>query len=585
MKKILIFSLFIMISGSVFTSEISSWEKLKKIIFYNSMGKHKLAVKTLKGLSFSEITRNEKIFFIKKLENLGNFYAEKKMYKTAELFYRKIEKSSKSYWQIQNSIEKLSRKKGALFYNFKNFMIQILYLVKNFDSSFLLLNLLINVIYYSGIFVFFIISIIFFLKYFKLLSNDIFFNEDKSLSVKNIFIFMILIFWPVLIFSGWIAFPFLISGLLWIYMDKTERNSTILLIIIIVFFSLLFSFNKFIEKNVTDDNFEIIESVSNGYLHDKEDYSKFDNELKVFQAYSYYEKGNFDVALDILLSTGERYDNIFKYNLMGAIYLQSGNLEKSTKIIKKALDIDENNKTALHNFTIGLARQKNTKVFNSYTKRFPKIIEYKSRIGDLEEIRLSDNILWKRLLSSSNENFSIVSFVLSILKGIFKLPVLYFFLIFFIYRIIIKKIFNNTGESTNCSKCNKIIKETSIDMTHKFCDECYQLFMIKDLVFQEAKISKEEQLNKTKVRKLSIIALISFVFPGINLNFKGRIFSYVIISILFYSLFFFSVAGIFLFNKIYSMNPILLNITLILSFVFYLLLNLYSIKGSEYDGI
>lgn len=583
-KKIFILSFLLMISGNIFTSDVSPWEKLNKIIFYNSSGNHELAFKTLEELSLDNISRHEKKTFITKLENLGNYYADKKMYNEAELFYKKIEKSSDSYWKVHNSLEKLDRKKGSIFYDIKNFLIQILYLMQNFDSSFLLVNLAINVVYYSGIFVFFIISIILIRKYFKLFSNDVFFNENMSISVKNISIFLLLLFWPVLFFSGWLVFPFIISGLFWIYIEKTEKNTIIFIVLIIAVFSILFSFNKILERNISDENFDIVKNVNNGYMYKKGDYSIFDNELKVFQAFTYYEKENYDTSLDILLSTGDRYENIFKYNLMGAIYLHSGNLEKSTKILKKALDLDEKNKTALYNFTIALARQKNTNVFNSYAKRFPKIIEYKGKIEELKRIKLSDNLLWKRLLSSSKENISIPSFIVLIIKGIFKLPVIYYSLILFIYIFFLKRIFLNLGESTNCSKCNKIIKEKSIDLTHKFCDECYQLFMIKDLVFQEAKISKEGQLKRRRRRELTIVLLFSLIFPGINLNFKAKNFSYVVFSIIYYSLLLFSVSGMFIFNKVYSMYPILFNITFILSFIFYILFNLYSLRGEE-DGI
>ena len=80
-----------------------------------------------------------------------------------------------------------------------------------------------------------------------------------------------------------------------------------------------------LENSVRDKNFKIVQKVYEGYLYGRGDYEKFDNELKTALAYSYYQHKQFDVALDILVSTGENYKSKLKFDLMGNIYYKSGN--------------------------------------------------------------------------------------------------------------------------------------------------------------------------------------------------------------------------------------------------------------------
>ena len=145
-----------------------------------------------------------------------------------------------------------------------------------------------------------------------------------------------------------------------------------------------------------------------------------------------------------------------------------------------------------------------------------------------------------------------------------------------------KKVFQNLGKSTHCSKCSKIIKEVSVHKSYKLCDECYQLFLIKDVIFLEAKILKEKELKRKYRKKYLANLIFSIIIPGLNLlnKEKGKLF--VGVSLVFWLLLGFACFGIIIFSDIYSLAPIFLNYIGFLAILMYLLINIFSLRGDDY---
>ncbi len=540
-------------------------------------------INSLSQLDLMNLPRKELEDSIVKLEKIGDSFTQQGKLDEALIVYNKIKKNTTGYWQIYNKIENIKRKKGGKFYNLGNLIKQSISLFHRSNSFFAFTGLVFSALYMAAIFIFFIYSIIIFCKYFKIFSNDALGTENEGFSIKKIVIFSILLLWPLIFLSGWMIFPFILSGMLWVYMNRYEKQAVTILIILIVVFSVFFSFKAHLNKNIASDSYLTINEVISGKYFSKAEYSKFDNELKVYLAYSYYENRDYNSSLDLLLSTGKNFENILKFNLLGNIYYKSGNYQESMKYFKNALELNENDDTALHNFTLVLAMQKNSKVFNSYATRFPEIKKIKNKIHKLKEVRFSSGLLKKRAISSSEENFELLTFVLSVLKEFIKLPVMYYSLLLLLYIYFIHFLFPHLGESTRCSKCYKIIKESATDASNNYCGDCYQLFMIKDVIFLEAKVAKEEKIRKKHFIKGILIGSISLVFPGINLAFKEKYYSFISLLMVFYSFAFFSFAGKLFFQKMFSGYPIIFNITMIFAAIMYLFINLYSVKGDS-DG-
>ncbi|MCP5107127.1 MAG: hypothetical protein GY950_27320, partial [bacterium] len=189
--------------------------------------------------------------------------------------------------------------------------------------------------------------------------------------MKKTGILLIILLWPVLVLTGWMVYPFLVTGFLWLYLNDNERKTISYLLIAVGVLSILYSFNLMMERSAVDRNFKTVQKVYAGHLFEREAYEKFDNELKVAQAFSYYQNNQYETALSILLSTGKEYKNRLKYDLMGSLYHLSENYSESINHYVESLRLDDSTEATLNNFTLTLLKNNREDVFESYTKLYP----------------------------------------------------------------------------------------------------------------------------------------------------------------------------------------------------------------------
>ncbi len=575
------FILFLLCSVLLF-SRTSPWGNLKKIYFYDAAGRYSKVLEELKAIQFTDVNRNEQKEIAKNLVKFGDYYFSNDKKDMATAFYEKVANLSPAYWYVYNKLEKINKEKGDFFFNIKNVVLQIGKMFENFESSFIILNTFLNLLFFSGILGLFVFSITLFIKYFKLAGNDILIEDNGSLSLKRTLIVVLALLWPILVLSGWLVYPFLIAGFLWVYMSDNERTTMIYILSAVILFSLLYSLNLSFEKTVNGRNFETIKKVCEGALFPREEYEKFDDELKVIQAFSYYENKQNDTALDILSLTRENYVSPLKYDLLGNIHLKSGDIEQSIRFFKESLSLDDKNEVALNNFALALLQNNKQEAFDQWAKRYPKIKSFDTEKLEIQELEKMPNILWKRMFYFSGGSFAIGAFLKNLFGDFFQLPIVLCILFFIGYIMGIKKIYPNAGESTFCSKCSRIIKKASIHRSYKLCDECHQLFLIKDVIFLEAKLLKEKELKRKFKRKYTLILLLSLLIPGLNLNYRNKNRLFVSLLTIVYFLAGFSIVGMFVFTEIYSVNPMFFNLVGILALIAYFLVNLFSVLGEDY---
>ena len=500
MKKIvIIIMLFFCFFGSVF-SESDPWGELKKIYFYNSVGNDDKVLERLHSIDIPKLKRSDQKEIAQAFTKLGDYYVTLKKYDLAEQFYQRVLEISPDYWVVYNKLEKISRQKGSILFNLKNTFHQFSMITKDFETSYLLLNGFFNSLFFASLLILFILAIIQFIHYFNLAGNDLLGEQVTHFSIVKIVYMALFMLWPLLILSGWAAYPFLILGFMWAYFSDKEKGSVVFILILIAIGSLLYSFNLVLKNTYQTDSFRTVKQVFEGHLYEKTDYEKFDPGMKVLQAFSYYEQGQLKTAEDILRATGDGYRSKLKFILLGNIYFKFENISESIKFFQMALNLDDSSKIALNNFTMVLLKNNNPEVFKSWAKRYEEIDEYKNTELHLKEIQLSQTFLWKRLLSLNRPNFNLWRLSGNVLKKFFSLPAVYYLLIFLIYIFTIPKLFAQLGKSTYCSKCSKIINKASVHKSYKLCNDCYQLFMIKDVIFLEAKILKEKELTKKSLR-------------------------------------------------------------------------------------
>ncbi len=560
------------------------WGNLKKIQYYNTHRQPAEVLNHLKLIDFSTLNRPDQQELAAELIKMGDQYFKKSDFQTAEAFYRKVLNLSPDYWPLYNKLEKINRERGSLFVSINHIFQQLVQVVRNFKSSFLLVNQFFNLLFYSTLFVFFLFSVVMLAKYFKLALNDFQVVEGSNFSIKRALFCTALVLWPLLLISGWMIYPFLIVGFLWLYFNENEKKSVIYMLVIIAVATVLFSFNRMLENNIQTDEFIRIRKVYEGRRFEKKDYQAFDNKLKLIQAFSYYERGDFNTAQDILNSTGEEFLHPQKFCLLGNIYFFDGDIPQSIEYYRKSLQLDDHNEVVLNNFTVALMKDNNPEVFDSYAKRYPEIKTYQNREQTIKNIEIHQWDLWNRLFNSLKEKFSLIEFSTRVVAEFLGLPIIYCILFFVFYVMGLKKIIPALGESTYCSKCSKIIKEASIHRSYKLCDECHQLFSIKDVIFLEAKVLKEKELKKKFRKKHLFFLFFSIVIPGLNNNLKENNRLLLMAGFVFYFMLGMAVIGTINFSRIFQTSPLIFNLVGVFAMVFYLLVNILSVLGDE-DGI
>lgn len=583
MKNKILFVIFILLCSIFLLPKENPWGNLKKIHFYDSVKNYRQVLKQLELIEFEGLKRADQKEIAAQLIRFGNHYFEKGKYDHAEAFYRKVFNVSPkdNYWYLYNKLEQIKRINGSFFIGFKSLFSQLFLALKNFKVSFLLVNQFFNLLFFSTLFTFLLFSLILFIRYFKLAGNDLLLVEKKKLFFKKIVIIFLVLLWPALFIFGWMIYPFLLTGFLWFYLNENEKKAVKYMLIAVAVVSTLYSLNLMLEKNLQTNSFKRVQQVYEGHLFDEKVYETFDDGLKVAQAFSYYENRKYDTALDILNSTSDDYKSPQKYTLKGNIYFRYGEFGESVKYYSDSLLLDDDNEIALNNFTLALSKENKPEVFMSYAKRYPQIESFRTKAVDIKNVKLNQGALWVRLFNFSKGNFKLGLFFKGIIGELLTLPVVYYLLLFIIYVVGQTRLVPFIGQSTFCSKCHKIIKEASIHKSYKLCDDCYQLFSIKDVIFLEAKILKEKELRKKFKKKYMVSLIFSLLIPGLNFNSRGNNRLFLLLSVIFYFLVGFAVVGMVNFNRIFSTAPLFFNLVGIGAAGFYLLVNIISVLGDE----
>jgi tetratricopeptide (TPR) repeat protein len=581
-KSILILTgLLLLISFS--WAAANPWSNLKKIYFFDISGDISAVKENLAKLDAQNLIPTEKVELLQKLNELGDRYYQKKNFLLAEAFYQKILLlSPQDAWPIYNKLQKINRLKGNLFWNFKNIWRQFGLASRDFSASFLLLNSFFNVLFFSSLLLFYLTITVMFLKYFRLVTHDFILGGNSKFKNKKLILLLILLLWPMAVLSGWGYYPFLFCGFMWFYFDHADRVNIKRIVGILLAMTLISSVNNYLEKSLQSPGFQTIKNIYTGHLFPEQKYNLFDNEMKVMQAYAYCNQHKTDTALDILQSTGNNYNTTLKLNLLGNIYFEKGNIAQSIQFYRQSLSMDDKNKVTLKNFTLALLKNNDPELFKFYLRNYPEILDYKDKITVLQTIKLPKTRLWTRLLNFSWQDFHFWNFLGNIAVEFFKFPILLACLLMLVYISLLKKLSPLLGQSTFCNKCAKIIRKKSIEQAHPLCEDCYQLFLIKDPIFLEAKIIKEKEISRKSRFQYSLSLIISLFIPGFSLNFKNKNNIFTFTFLLFFNVFGFYLFSALTFKNFFGTIPMFINFIGIFAIILYLAINAYSLLGDDH---
>ena len=163
---IFLFLMFLESAVFLFPSE-NPWGNLKKIYFFESIKNDPLVLENLSAINCEGFEKEERDNLASNLIKFGDHYFTAGKYDMAEAFYSKVLSFSPDYWYLYNKLEEIDRKKGNSFISFKNAFKQLFMVLNDFKSSFLLVNSYFNMVFFAGLFVFFLFSMILFIKYFR----------------------------------------------------------------------------------------------------------------------------------------------------------------------------------------------------------------------------------------------------------------------------------------------------------------------------------------------------------------------------------------------------------------------------------
>ncbi|MEI6613312.1 MAG: hypothetical protein WCL37_00290 [Chrysiogenales bacterium] len=582
-KKLILFLIGLVLLASFSSAAVNPWSNLKKIYLYDFSADISAVRENLAQLDIQDLVPAEKTELLQKLNELGDRYYQKKNFPLAEAFYQKILLlSPRDAWPIYNKLEKINKLKGNLLWNFKNIGRQLVLVIQDFSATFILLNNFLNVLFFSSLLLFYLSIIVMFLKYFKLATHDFILGGNSKFQSKKLVFLLFLLFWPLALLGGWGHYPFLFCGFMWFYFDHDERLNIKRILGIILAMTLIGSVNNYLEKSLQSPSFQTIKNIYAGQLFPEQSYNLFDNEMKVMQAYAYYNQHKTDTALEILQATGNNYNTTLKLNLLGNIYFKKGNIAQSIQSYRQSLSLDDQNKETLKNFTLALLKNDDPELFKFYLRNYPEILGYKDKITVTQIMKMPQKILWKRLLNFSRQNFHFLNFLSNIAIEFLKFPILLACLLMLVYISLLKKLSPILGQSTFCNKCSKIIKKKSIEQAHALCEDCYQLFLIKDPIFLEAKIIKEKEINRQFRFKYTLSLITSLLIPGFHLNFKNNNNVFTFIFLLFFNIFGFYLFSALAFKNFFGTVPMFINFIGIFAIILYLAINAYSLRGDDH---
>ena len=581
--KALTFLLLVFWIFSALPAQDGSWNSLKRIQFHDSQNQNARMLYHLDQLDVSGAGPYRCARIASILEAYGDHFNEKGNLSVAKSFYQHSLAVNPNSWQVFNKIDGIQRKQGKLILGVQLAIRQFFRITRNFSTSFLLVNRIVHAFPLAILITLLFFSLVLFLRYFKLIQKDLFFDEEWHVNWLRIGLVLLLITWPMLLGIGWGAAPFVLFGLLWVYLERNEKRTIITAMTLFLVAILFLSFQTIMDRRANSPEFMAISSVFHGEKTGEINAQELDEEMTVIQAFNDYESGHYEKALERLEATGAEYSDKLKFQLLGNIYYRFGNIPECIDNLRKALRIDDTDPVSLNNFTLTLLKNGNVELLESYSKRFPQIRRLKRQRLTLREPSPGQSVLWSRIFNPSNRSKSITAFLGEWGKGIFHYPGTWMIILFLTYILIIPRFLSKLGKSTSCSKCGKSINRAEIHRSYKLCGECYQLFMIKDVMFIEAKAIKEKELNRLKRKRKGLIFLGSLVVPGLNLLYSERSTLYLLFSssVIFFLLLFLTARQTFL--SVFGASPLFLSGIGVLAVLGYVLINLFSLRGEE-DG-
>lgn len=407
----------------------------------------------------------------------------------------------------------------------RSLMQQVGRIFHNFEASVLLITQFLEAMIWAVMLTMLAFAIWFVRQYLSLGTIDMILDDKGLVDKKRLAIWCLLLLWPLFLGAGWIFWVIIILAALWFYTDAGEKKAIKILFITLTFMAVLASVNKFFVQQMSQSSFLQTKNiiVTNQTTPSRKTIAD-NNIAKLYLAYNFFRAGNLEEGISWLNSADDTAHHVYKANLYGYAFLANKEYERAISFFSSVLAKDSSDQTALYNMTLALLENKDEKVFEAYLNRFPSISTLMDKVTQPQLPPIGSHHLWQLFLSAGKkQSESTVFYVLkSVLINLASLPILYLLGVFAFYIRMLPRFFHQIGKSTHCTKCQKPIKKDKSSRAVNVCNDCYQLFLIKDAIMIDAKSFKEAEIIRSNRKKNIIFLFLSFLFPAFFLHMRGQ---------------------------------------------------------------
>ncbi len=469
-------------------------------------------------------------------------------------------------WKIFDDLSKIELKNFNILKGIKNAFVALKLFIYS-DDNILILSPLAKSIFW-GFFLSFIIFILFKYYYnFEVLLNDLNLNF-KFLKYIALIVFAII---SLVSFSGIFYIPFGIGAVVFFYLLKKEKKLLFLYLFTFFISFIILTYTNIIQTASYNKRYQAIIKIKEGKYTDQEllkiekEFEKDpDPQLFLTLAIRYYNDNLLFNSKRVLekIKESDKYNKL-KYFYLGNIYYKVGFFSKAKDMYFKALQVAPNDPYLNFNISVLLFR------INQ-----PDLAQKYALIAQKAGIKREGDILTKKDPLKINI-FPYVEFKFS--KRVFFHPIFLGLLIFFVLLLLLKIAFRSIGTSVRCASCGKPTKKNRNSVNDRYCEECFNLFIIREPFLSETRKIKYKEIEENNLKMTKKIVILSILFPGIDLIYRELSYLYFILSFFtfFFLILFFTLNGdliVLKASKILSFNTIFLWLALL----FYLIINIIS---------
>jgi tetratricopeptide (TPR) repeat protein len=465
------------------------------------------------------------------------------------------------------------------------FSSQIGRLLRKFETAVILTTQILEAMFWAVILTILAFVVWLIRQYLPLATVDMIMDDRGLVDKKKLAVWCLLLLWPVLFGSGWLLLVFIVIASLWLYTDADERKTLRVLFIILALMTVLSSLNLFLVQQMNHPDFvQSKEIIETGHTRFSRQELGQNSQARLFLAYNNFRDGHLEEGITWLNEAEDSGQHELKGNLYGYAFLSNKEYDRAISFFSTVLSKNPLNETAVYNLTLALLEKKEEAVLDAYMNRFPQITSYRDRVTQPRLPPITSRFLWELYLGSGKKIEESASFFLvkSVLHKLILFPVLYYFIVFFIYIRFLPEMFRHLGRSTHCTKCQKAIKKDNSNKAVNVCNDCYQLFMIKDAILVDAKSFKEAEINRLNKKKNVLLLLLSFVSPGFFLHMRGQ---HLLFSIINFFYFLFILLAVLVWQPLaafHGITPLFAKASGFLAALLFLFGNAMVFKGDEY---